>query len=404
MDTIIDDNKRVIVFVGKNGEGKTYHLNLLLSQHPNTAIYISEDGIVRILNQRNKVTINYDNNKYIYVDEKQRGNRSENEQQQINEKSYEIINYCNKVINSIKNIKNKSHGQKKLQSIIEIFTSYNFNNIKYVLFDEPENFLDEEYLKVVAELFLLLLKNEYNVRIATHNSVLLLLLNINIEDIIVLSNRKSYCITYERIKYIFACESKEIEIARRAMRLDEESSIRYKLSIHNHETMFLIFLENYINSIEFYRSLFYKHIIVVEGISDFEALSSINYTFDKSVHIFVAHGKVWTPFFAKLFLEFNKEVSVVIDVDEGGHALAITSALDNISNIRVVKHDPDLEGFYGIDKEHICKSLGMPNKLINSKNGLVKRVSAYCHFKDDKNREDLINHIFENENSIYDFE
>lgn len=98
-------------------------------------------------------------------------------------------------------------------------------------------------------------------------------------------------------------------------------------------------------------------------------------------------------FFAKLLLEFNKEVSVVIDSDKCGHALAITSAINDISDISVIIHTPDLEGFYGINKESICKSLGMPNKFIDENNGFTKKVSAYCHFRDKKNREALINHI-----------
>jgi len=406
MIKLTDERISIIAIVGKNGEGKSYSLNMTLSQLPNKSIYISEDGIANILYQKNRVSINNEEKLYIYMDEKSRGDRTTAEQQIIGVPALTIIKFCNNISTNLKSIVNKSLGQKKLQNIIEIFLSYNLNNIEFILFDEPENFLDEQYLKLIAELINLLEHNGYKVRIATHNSRLLSLINININDILILSNRNEYQISIEEVKDIFKKASSLIQAEKIQKKYDEDASIRYKLGIAENSMVFSNYIESNLKNIEFYRSLFYKELIIVEGISDLEALNSIKNSFDNSVFVYACNGKAWIPFYAMLFTKLNKEVTVIIDGDpsRNNHATAITTVLENMETIKVVKHNPDMETFYGINIKAIGNMLGMSNAIQNRNRGWLKQIAAYYHFKIEGNNEVLINHVFNSNIEDYKFE
>ena len=57
------------------------------------------------------------------------GGQRETEEYEILDRSLEIIEYCKTVLREIDKIKNKSQGQKKMASILNIFLSYNFIQI-----------------------------------------------------------------------------------------------------------------------------------------------------------------------------------------------------------------------------------------------------------------------------------
>lgn len=68
---IIQDDSSMLVFVGKNGAGKSFALNSILDYYKHNSLYISEEGIPKVLYPKNKVEVY--NNKYVYTDEKSRG-------------------------------------------------------------------------------------------------------------------------------------------------------------------------------------------------------------------------------------------------------------------------------------------------------------------------------------------
>lgn len=278
------------------------------------------------------------------------------EEENVDVKVRNIIFFCNDIIRKLSQFKKKSKGQEKLYNMMEIFTSYNLNNIKIIYFDEPENFLDEEFLKVIASFFELLIRNEFVVRVATHNSRLLNIMKVNLEDIIFFNAHSQFCVPMSKVKELFCEASDEIEIIRKEGGISVDASIKYKLDLPSKQLAYESFLEQNLQSEEFYRCLFYNEIIITEGNSDIVALSAMKHEFDNSLEIYNPNGKAFIPFFTKLFLEFRKKVTIIIDADnsistEGTpltHPFAITSLLKSYetqNKIKLVIYTPDLGGF-----------------------------------------------------------
>lgn len=399
---LILDNSSMLVFVGRNGSGKSFALNSILEHYKHNSLYISEEGIPKVLHPKNSVQIY--NDKYIYTDEKLRGvGKTETEEYEIDSRSLDIIEYCRTVLKEIDKVKNKSQGQKKMASILKIFLSYNFNNIDYILFDEPENFLDESYLRVVARLIQKLQDGQFKVRIATHNSTLMVLLNINVIDIRFFKDREIITITHQKMKDLLKKSKEMIEHKRLIEKLDEDSSIAYKLKIYENEDLFCNYIDSHIKDIEFYQTIFYPNIIIVEGISDKQALKSIYHAFNETTILFVTDGKAWIIFFVLLFNELKKDIKVIIDEDKDNHMLAITYVLQAMKNIKLIIHTPDMEGEYGLDLRAVADRYGMSNKVRKNNNGWLKQIAAYDYFKDDVNQTKLLDKVFHIDNDEYEF-
>ena len=218
---------------------------------------------------------------------------------------------------------------------------------------------------------------QFKVRIATHNSMLMVLLNINIMDIRFLKDRKVITITHEKLKELLKKSQEMIEQERRNRKLDEDGSIAYKLKIYENDDLFYNYIDSHIKDIEFYQTIFYPNVIIVEGISDQQALKSIYHTFNETTILFVADGKAWIVFFVLLFKELKKDIKVIIDEDNARHMLAITYVLQAIQNIRVIIHTPDMEGEYGLDLKEVGRRYGMSNNVIKNNKGWLKQIAAY---------------------------
>ncbi|MFD1178539.1 TOPRIM nucleotidyl transferase/hydrolase domain-containing protein [Paenibacillus puldeungensis] len=404
--TFINDFSKPIKFlVGMNGSGKSYALNEALKEQEQWAFLITEDGMPIIPRHMNQVSINLDSMSYNYLDEGSRGQLGrETEEEDISEKAQRVISFCNEIIRKLNLFITKSKGQEKLYNMMSIFTSYNLNHVRVIYFDEPENFLDEEFLKVIADFFDVLINSDYIVRVATHNSRLLNILKVNLEDVIFFHTHSQFLVAEDEIKEIFQSSSNQIERIREQQRIQTDASIQYKLDLLNHEQAFNSFIEQNLKSEEFYRSLFYKKIIIVEGISDIVALASMKNDFDSSIEIYNPNGKAFIPFFVQLFLKLRKEVIVIIDGDIPiqeedtllKHPVAITHFLKEFearNEIKLVIHTPDLEGFYNIDLEQIGGSLGMSNTVRRTNKGWLKFLAAFIFFSEEVNKERLRGHV-----------
>lgn len=415
MSLINDFSKPLKFLVGVNGSGKTYALNKALKEQEQWAILIAEDGMPIIPRHLNKVTINFDNMSYSYLDEGSRGqSRKVVEEENVSEKVSNIIFFCKDIMKKLSLFKKKSKGQEKLYNMMEIFTNYNLNNIKIIYFDEPENFLDEEFLKVIAEFFKVLIENDFIVRVATHNSRLLNILKVRLEDIIFFNAHSQFHVLTDEVKRLFCEASAEIEIIREEENLQTDASIQYKLNLTNNQFAFDNFIEQNLQSEEFYRCLFYNKIIIPEGASDIVALSSMKNEFENSLEIFNPNGKTFIPFFVKLFLKFKKEIIVIIDEDnllpgEGSplkHPFAITHLLklyEEKNEIKLVIHTPDLEGFYNINISQIGTDLGMSNAVKDRNKGWLKSLAAFVFFRDEINKEQLKRHILGTQTGNFEF-
>lgn len=413
---INNETNNLLVLVGPNGAGKSHELNRALRDTEN-GIMITEDGMPQFSRTMSKVNIDGASRTYLYKNEERRGTyENHGEITDILEKVEPIITYCKNVVNHLNQIISKSKGQEKLHNMMRVFLDYNFNNIQYVYFDEPENFLDEEYLKVVANLITELRENGFVVRIATHNARLLKLLDVSIEDIVLINSRSTFIIYKNEIIDLYKVAAKEINDIKDSKKMDEDSGIKYKLSLVDHLPVLESFIEQNIKSEEFYRCLFCNQIIIVEGDSDVIALKAIRDEFDISVGIFSSNGKAFIPFFAKLFLELRKKVIVVIDDDrnlknKGGNLstpVALTIVLQKYCNdglIKLVLHDPDLEKFYGINLEEIADEINMTRTVRNKNKGWLKYIASFMFFKTLENKKKLKNHIIGKDDEMkYEFE
>lgn len=417
MNPINDFSKPIRFLVGMNGSGKTYALNEALKEQEQRSFLITEDGMPIIPKHMNKVSVNFQNMSYNYLDEGSRGQSGrETEQENISDRVLKVISFCDDIKRKLDLFKKKSKGQEKLFNMMSIFTSYNLNNVSIIYFDEPENFLDEEFLKVIAEFFDVLLECNFVVRVATHNSRLLNILKVDLEDIIFFSNHSKFNVLEDEVIELYRMASNKIENIRvEDPNIQIDSSIQYKLNLLNHCQAFDSFIEQNLKSEEFYRCLFYKQVIIVEGDSDITALASLKNGFDNSIEIFNPNGKAFIPFFVELFLKIKKEVIVIIDGDipireentSLKHAVAIThylKAAEARNEIKLVVHDPDLERFYDIDLDQIGRFLEMPSAVRN-KRGWHKTIAAFIFFSDEGNRQRLKNHIFGSaEESQFEFQ
>ncbi|MFP4977497.1 TOPRIM nucleotidyl transferase/hydrolase domain-containing protein [Paenibacillus sp. CN-4] len=365
----------------------------------------------------NKVSVNFQNMSYSYLDESSRGQSGrDTEQENISGRVLRVISFCDDIMRKLNLFKKKSKGQEKLFNMMSIFTSYNLNHVRIIYFDEPENFLDEEFLKVIAEFSGILLECNFVIRVATHNSRLLNILKVDLEDIIFFTNHSQFTVDEDEVKDLYRITSTQIESIRAEKKIQIDASIQYKLDLLNHPHAFDSFIEQNLKSEEFYRCLFYKQVIIVEGNSDITALSSMKNAFDSSLEIFNPNGKAFIPFFVELFIKLRKEVTVIIDGDipvleentSLRHPVAIThylKAVEARNEIKLVIHTPDLEGFYNIDLVQIGNYLGMSSAVRNHNRGWHKSLAAFIFFRDEGNRQRLKNHILGRaEESLFEFQ
>ncbi|WP_409290634.1 TOPRIM nucleotidyl transferase/hydrolase domain-containing protein [Peribacillus sp. SCS-37] len=393
--------------VGINGSGKTYALNQALKEQEHQSFLITEDGMPIIPRHMNKIAINFESMTYTYLDEGSRGELDRvTEEESISDRVHKVINYCREIMGKLDLFKKKSKGQEKLYNMMSIFNNYNLNTIRIIYFDEPENFLDEEFLKVVGEFFGVLNDSDFIIRIATHNSRLLSILKIKLEDIIFFNSHAQFNITENEIIELYSTASSDIETIRLEQNIQPDASIKYKLDLLNHSHAYDNFIQQNLKNEDLYRSLFYKKIIIVEGQSDITALSSMKNDFESSIEIYNPNGKAFIPFFVNLFLLLKKEVIVIIDddspttVEDGNikHPVAITHYLRNLEArglIRLVVHTPDLEGFYNIDLDQIARTLGMSSSVKNKNKGWHKSLAAFIFFSDEDNKQRLKRHILD---------
>lgn len=412
MNNINDLSKPLKFLVGMNGSGKTHSLNEALKEQDRWAFLITEDGMPIIPRHMNQVSINLENMTYTYLDEESRGQLGrEAEEEIISERVHNVIHYCNDITRKLDLFQKKSKGQEKLYNMMTIFKSYNLNSIRVIYFDEPENFLDEEFLKVIAEFFGVLIESNIIVRVATHNARLLNILKVSLEDIIFFNSYAQILLSMEEVKEIYQQSSAHIEKIRVENRMQNDASILYKLNLPSQPVAFANFIQQYLKSEEFYRCLFYKKIIIVEGQSDITALSSMKNEFESAIEVFNPNGKAFIPFFVQLFLILKKEVIVIADednhiMDEGvplKHPVAITYYLRNLdaeNYIKLVLHTPDLERFYNIDLNKTAQLLGMSNSVKNDNRGWHKSLSAFIFFSDEYNKQLLKQHILGPEREV----
>lgn len=352
-----NDNQPIFL-IGSNGVGKTYNLLQIHQMNATKNIYISEDGELDSRTFKNKVKIDLGNRVYIFEsDERQRGKKevtNVSKSVNINSNLIELLEFCSTELNNVKKIKKKSKGQAKILNILEIMTSIFLNSVSIILFDEPENFLDDVYLRMVANLFILLRKSGIKVVVATHNPRLCYLCEVSIDNIIIM-DIKNYDgkikyvqlnLTMDETKKIYKRISCEIKRIAREKKYNEDSGILGKLNIYEKNTLFDDLLNHMLQTEEFYRTLFYKDILLVEGETEKVILKKVYKRISNNFYFYVANGKSYLPFLVEIFTKLNKKIKVVLDSDRKpdkveSTAVAITDyfELNYNNNCKIFEYD-----------------------------------------------------------------
>ena len=361
---IVKDNIYETFFlIGSNGSGKTYNLLKIYERDTTRNIYISEEGEIHNKTRKNKVKLDLENKVYIFEsDEKQRGRREANnisKATSVNTKLIKLLTFCKKELNTLNKIKKKSKGQAKILNILEIMTSIFLNSVSSILFDEPENYLDDNYLRIVSKLFILLKEAEIKVVVATHSPRLCELCNMYIDNAILMDIKNidgkiEYIqsnLTMEEVKKIYINVSNEVKNIAILNKYNSDAGILKKLNISENDILFEDLLKYLLQSEEFYRALFYKDILLVEGETEKIILKKVYKNISDNSYFFVVNGKAFLPFFAKIFDKLNKNLKIVFDSDrrpdkDNSTAVAITDYFEiNYKGIcRIFEYD--LESYF----------------------------------------------------------
>ncbi|CEN90083.1 TOPRIM nucleotidyl transferase/hydrolase domain-containing protein [Paraclostridium sordellii] len=394
---MLSSQEKLLVLVGKNGSGKTYTLDKILRNEEN-AIMITGDGVPVNNRFKNEVKIDNKFDKYIYADEQERGSDKSTTVELISPDIKPVLKYAEEIQNRIGKFPRLSKGQEKLNNIVTTILSYNLNNIQFILLDEPDTYLDEEYMKVLKKIINMLVKANVKIRLSTHNPRMIKILDIDISYVFLIYNKRYIRLSFEDIRMNYKRICEDIQTIRKENKLNMTSGIDFKLGLSENEDLLKCFIYQNITDEEFYKALFCSNIFIIEGESDRVALSYIKDEFDTSVSLFSAGGKAFIPFFAWIFNHFKKDVTVIIDEDEetNKNAYEITLYLEKLNetdNIKLIKHIPDLEKHYGLDSELIAQRINMSGKVKQKNKGWLKYISSYIFFKEEDNSDKLKNHV-----------
>ncbi|HDR7827000.1 TOPRIM nucleotidyl transferase/hydrolase domain-containing protein [Bacillus cereus group sp. Bce001] len=385
----------LIFFVGPNGAGKSFNLKRIFSNNDN-ALYVNEEGQPTFSLNKPKVKIDLESKTYHFQNELRRGTEQlEIETEQISEELLPLLNKVGELQNKNKVIQyTKSKGQEKFSNLLNIFMDFNFNNLEYICLDEPENFLDEDYIKEIARLILELARIGFKVRVATHSVRILTECQATIEQISILNKTREYKTSNEQIKETMKSTRNAIlEFQNKDYTLG--GIMLAKLNACDNDTFFRIFVSQTIENESFYKCLFNKTVVLVEGASEIVALRTIKDRFANSTEFFSPHGKVYMPFFVRLFNSLGKEVIVLIDTDKEDFRLPwiLTEYFKKEkekNNLNLITHDPDFETFYNIPWQEIALGMGIRTSSLT---GDLKPMVSMVFFDNDNNKQLLYEKI-----------
>ena len=373
-------DRHLFAIVGPNTVGKSYSLSFLHSQSNGESLLIDEEGAYKCNIARSK--IKRVDNKYLYVDESSKGKEgTEGEHIEIEPSSSQIISVAEDCKRQL-NVKFLSSGSKKLNNILDIILSLNLNNIRIFYFDEPENFLDDQSIKVIQRLFDALVKNNKTVAFVTHSPRLLEVLRIDIGSIYMLPKMYGDFInlTFEEIKNMYRTTGTEISKIKLSTQVGYGDILEYSKP----EKVEHLFLKRLLSSQEFYRALFYNEIFLLEGLTERCVLEESPKLIQHTQNVFYCNGKYQAPFLIKLFVALQKHVIGVFDRDDGKEGklpYEINSYLNQMvttsNNLLSLKFIPyDLESFLGIDDNLYREILG-DDYSANKRDQLAKQYKAY---------------------------
>lgn len=345
-----------LFLIGSNGSGKTYTLKEYQDITEGKSIYISEEGTLDVKMFRSNAIPKLETHEYLLYP------------------------------------KSKYYGETKERE-----------EIKVVFFDEPENFLDDLGLRKISVLFSMLKKANIKLVVATHSYSLCNLLKIPMDDIVFInkwfdvveSNYKNSIIyqSLKDIKKMYRTCTEDFEKYILTKNLDIDKGITMKMHYFEDSKLFKLYLNDALKTEQFYRALFYKRIILVEGASENRIIRKLNIEQLHDDFFFVTYGKAFMIFFAELFTKIGKEIIIITDSDKKckgkskryNTAYGITLYLKEKYSERVKLFNVDLESHFSIDKKEYEDKGMLPNE--------AKVFSADQFFSYKKNINKFINFL-----------
>ena len=125
-----------------------------------------------------------------------------------------------------------------------------------------------------------------------------------------------------------------------------------------------LYLNTLLTSFEFYKTLFYSNVIIVEGQTELMITKILSDEIPVINNYFVANGKFRIGFLIELFIMTAKHVICFIDSDDKNNGNEqiyndltkyIESKQNNNKELKVISVQGDLEKFLEIDKKEIVR-------------------------------------------------
>lgn len=446
METIADKleilNQRRNYLIGPNSSGKTHTLKEVFKQNEDTTLFFDEIGEYSFLKSRNKVQI--DNNIYVYSNEQSRGQETAKlpNTEEINESSFSIIKKIRDIQSKII-LKSNSSGITKLKRILDVLLTMNLNSIEIVIFDEPENFLDETNLKYIVDLLDSFKKADIQIFVATHSARFLELSSVRIGELFVCSislnegniDYKVTNRTMEDIKDLYTSirDNIKTEIIDNGHTTDF-SNIFKKISLLNcgepnehYEGDFIsegkvleLYLNTIIESFEFYQTLLYRKVIIVEGLTEKLILQKVPLNDLDYQNFYFSNGKIHFPFYIELFKFFGLNVVAMFDSDEAPsnetngsskfvYKLTCYLKQKYLEDTRVkliVSQSKDLEQDYEVNQilDDFSDDSGIKKNKLSGDNFFKPYIASFCFEENNWKYDHLSRKIIgEDDNNRFEF-